>query len=202
MKEKVYERAYIGYSMLMFLLCIGSFKYSIIPINVSLKILGHAVFYAIALFGTYSFYKVKKPNFIFAIALLFSGIFYSKNLIILAGILLVGLILLIKEYKLIFKAIILLMLILVGFKTLILILLGSNVGAEDYQKYISQDNNKTYVTVLHDEGATGISFSLWKETNLADIIYIRKKIEILNGNENIVWTKEGQLQVNGNLIEE
>lgn len=98
----------------------------------------------------------------------------------LIPVILVEIIVQIKAYSVVVKLIDGLFLLISLVFLMIFLAFNPSGQGEDYKSYVLAEKAESYVLTMHDEGATGISFLLWREIYSNDLLSFRERIQYVD----------------------
>lgn len=180
MLQNYLNRYLYFYILTSLLMGLASLRYDIKFYSLTLGNISLMLYLIYSISGVFAIYKKDSVNSGLVLILIVSGILLAEGPWMLIPVILVEIIVQIKAYSVVVKLIDgLFLLISLVFLMIFLVFNPSGQG-EDYKSYVLAEKAESYVLTMHDEGATGISFLLWREIYSNDLLSFRERIQYLD----------------------
>lgn len=159
---------------------LASLRYDIKFYSLTLGSISLMLYLIYSISGVFAIYKKDRVNSGLVLILIVSGILLAEGPWMLIPVILVEIIVQIKAYSVVVKLIDGLFLLISLVFLMIFLAFNPSGQGEDYKSYVLAEKAESYVLTMHDEGATGISFLLWREIYSNDLLSFRERIQYVD----------------------
>ena len=168
------------YILTSLLMGLASLRYDIKFYSLTLGSISLMLYLIYSISGVFAIYKKDRVNSGLVLILIVSGILLAEGPWMLIPVILVEIIVQIKAYSVVVKLIDGLFLLISLVFLMIFLAFNPSGQGEDYKSYVLAEKAESYVLTMHDEGATGISFLLWREIYSNDLLSFRERIQYVD----------------------
>lgn len=180
MLENYLNRYLYFYILTSLLMGLASLRYDIKFYSLTLGSISLMLYLIYSISGVFAIYKKDRVNSGLVLILIVSGILLAEGPWMLIPVILVEIIVQIKAYSVVVKLIDGLFLLISLVFLMIFLAFNPSGQGEDYKSYVLAEKAESYVLTMHDEGATGISFLLWREIYSNDLLSFRERIQYVD----------------------
>lgn len=180
MLENYLNRYFYFYILTSLLMGLASLRYDIKFYSLTLGNISLMLYLIYSISGVFAIYKKDRVNSGLVLILIVSGILLAEGPWMLIPVILVEIIVQIKAYSVVIKLIDGLFLLISLVFLMIFLAFNPSGQGEDYKSYVLAEKAESYVLTMHDEGATGISFLLWREIYSNDLLSFRERIQYVD----------------------
>lgn len=180
MLENYLNRYLYFYILTSLLMGLASLRYDIKFYSLTLGNISLMLYLIYSISGVFAIYKKDRVNSGLVLILIVSGILLAEGPWMLIPVILVEIIVQIKAYSVVVKLIDGLFLLISLVFLMIFLAFNPSGQGEDYKSYVLAEKAESYVLTMHDEGATGISFLLWREIYSNDLLSFRERIQYVD----------------------
>lgn len=180
MLQNYLNRYLYFYILTSLLMGLASLRYDIKFYSLTLGNISLMLYLIYSISGVFAIYKKDSVNSGLVLILIVSGILLAEGPWMLIPVILVEIIVQIKAYSVVVKLIDGLFLLISLVFLMIFLAFNPSGQGEDYKSYVLAEKAESYVLTMHDEGATGISFLLWREIYSNDLLSFRERIQYVD----------------------
>lgn len=180
MLENYLNRYLYFYILTSLLMGLASLRYDIKFYSLTLGNISLMLYLIYSISCVFAIYKKDRVNSGLVLILIVSGILLAEGPWMLIPVILVEIIVQIKAYSVVVKLIDGLFLLISLVFLMIFLAFNPSGQGEDYKSYVLAEKAESYVLTMHDEGATGISFLLWREIYSNDLLSFRERIQYVD----------------------
>lgn len=180
MLENYLNRYFYFYILTSLLMGLASLRYDIKFYSLTLGNISLMLYLIYSISGVFAIYKKDRVNSGLVLILIVSGILLAEGPWMLIPVILVEIIVQIKAYSVVIKLIDGLFLLISLVFLMIFLAFNPSGQGDDYKSYVLAEKAESYVLTMHDEGATGISFLLWREIYSNDLLSFRERIQYVD----------------------